>query len=82
MVLLLAAVAFTILLNEILREHGRTSKLALAVGGDAKGKVSIGLYVAAIPLAFVSPWIADAIYVSVAMIWLVPDRRIERKLRD
>jgi uncharacterized membrane protein len=82
MVFLLAALAYTILLHEILIEQGPKSKLAIAVGKDIKGKISAGLYLAAIPLAFVSQWIADAIYVSVALIWLVPDRRIERKLRD
>jgi uncharacterized membrane protein len=81
-VLLLAALAYTILLREILIEQGPESKLAIAVGKDVKGKISAGLYLAAIPLAFVSQWIADAIYVAVALIWLVPDRRIERKLRD
>jgi uncharacterized membrane protein len=81
-VLLLAALAYTILLREILIEQGPESKLAIAVGKDVKGKISAGLYLAAIPLAFVSQWIAEAIYVAVALIWLVPDRRIERKLRD
>ena len=81
-VLTLAALAYTILLNEILREQGPASTLARAIGKDVKGKVSLGLYVAAIPLALVSHWIADAIYASVALIWLVPDPRIERKLRD
>jgi uncharacterized membrane protein len=81
-VLLLAALAYTILLREILIEQGPESKLAIAVGKDVKGKISAGLYLAAIPLAFVSQWIADAIYVAVALIWLVPDRRIERKLRN
>jgi hypothetical protein len=50
------------------------------VGGDAKGKVSILIYAAAIPLAYVRPWIADALYLTVALIWLIPDRRIERTL--
>ncbi|HEU5180382.1 MAG TPA: TMEM175 family protein [Candidatus Polarisedimenticolia bacterium] len=76
-ILLFAAVAYTILQGAIVREHGPESSLRQAVGGDAKGKVSIVLYVAAIPLAFLNPWISIAIYVTVAMIWLVPDRRIE-----
>jgi uncharacterized membrane protein len=52
--------------------------VAAAVGGDLKGKISALLYVAAIPLAFVNQWFSDAIFVTVALIWLVPDRRIER----
>ena len=76
-ILLLAAIAYTILQTAIVREHGPESRLRLAVGGDAKGKISIVLYVAAIPLAFVNPWISIALYVTVAMAWLVPDRRIE-----
>ncbi len=81
-ILLLAGVAYTIMIREILREEGPNSRLARAIGNDVKGKISVGLYVIAIPLAFVSPWIADAIYVTVVLIWLVPDRRIERTLRD
>jgi hypothetical protein len=54
--------------------------LAAAIGADLKGKMSAVLYLAAIPLAFVSEWISDALYVAVAVIWLVPDRRIERHL--
>jgi uncharacterized membrane protein len=79
-VLLLAAIAYTILQQVLIRLHGPSSKLALAVGSDRKGKVSALLYVAAIPLAFVNEWIADAIYVLVAAMWLVPDRRIESKV--
>jgi len=81
-VLLLAAVAYTILQRAIIAEQGSGSRLAAAVGGDRKGKVSLALYAAAIPLAFVREWIADAIYVAVALIWLVPDRRIEARLRE
>jgi uncharacterized membrane protein len=80
-VLLLAAIAYTILLRAILAEQGPHSKLAAAVGKDVKGKVSAGLYAVAIPLAFVNQWIAGAIYVFVALMWLVPDRRIESKLK-
>ena len=81
-VLLMAAIAYTILLYAIIAEQGPDSKLAAAVGGDVKGKVSAGLYVAAIPLAFVHQWIADGIYVLVALIWLAPDPRIESRLRE
>ena len=79
-VLLLSAIAYTILLYAILAEQGPHSQLAAAVGRDVKGRVSTGLYVAAIPLAFVHQSIAHAIYVCVALIWLVPDRRIERQV--
>ena len=81
-VLLLAAVAYTILQTMILGEQGTDSKLAAAVGGDRKGKLSMAFYLVAIPSAFASQWIADAIYVLVALIWLIPDRRIESKLKE
>jgi len=77
-VLLLAAIAYTILQAAIIRDQGPASRLRAAVGNDVKGKISAGLYVAAIPLAFVRPWISDCLYVLVASIWLVPDRRIEQ----
>jgi uncharacterized membrane protein len=79
-VLLLAAIAYTILVRTILASEGRQSKLAKAIGRDFKGYLSLALYLAAIPLAFVYQSIADALYVTVALIWLVPDRRIERHL--
>ena len=80
-VLLGCAVAYTILTWTILHaQHGRNRRLAAAIGSDFKGKLSLAFYVAAIPLAFVHQAIADVLYVSVALIWLVPDRRIESKL--
>ena len=81
-VLLLAAVAWTILQASLIRADGSASKLAEAVGNDFKGKLSTLLYVAAVPLAFYSPWLADGVYASVAVIWLVPDRRIESSLAE
>ena len=81
-VLLMAAIAYTILQTMIVAEHSANSKLAQAVGKDKKGKLSMALYAAAIPLAFVNQWIADGLYVLVAMLWLVPDRRIESKLNE
>ena len=78
--LLLAAVAFTVLVRCIIVAQGSESVLARAVGRDWKGKVSIIGYFAAIILAFVNPWISCVIYAAVAMMWLVPDRRIERNL--
>lgn len=79
--LLLAAIAYFILQTAIIAEEGPDSGLRAALGRDLKGKVSPLLYLAAIPLAFVSPWIALGVYVFVALMWLVPDRRIESAVR-
>jgi uncharacterized membrane protein len=79
-VMVCAAVAYFILTRALIALHGRDSVLATAVGRDFKGKVSIVLYLVAIPLAFVSSWLACALYVLVAIIWFVPDRRIEKTL--
>jgi uncharacterized membrane protein len=76
-VLLMSGIAYYILEQTIIRSQGAESKLKAAVGGDFKGKISVVLYAIAIPLAFVHQVLADAIYVSVALMWLVPDRRIE-----
>jgi uncharacterized membrane protein len=81
-VLLLAGVAYLILQTAIIVDQGPRSKLAAAVGQDVKGKLSAGLYAVAIPLAFFHPWIAQALYVLVALMWLIPDRRIELKLHE
>ena len=78
LVLLMAAIAYYILQSRILRLEGPDSTLARAVGRDRKGKISPVIYAAAIPLAYVSPWISGALYVLVALIWLIPDPRIER----
>ena len=80
-VLLMAAVAYTILQTMILGEQGADSKLAVAVGKDKKAKLSMLLYLVAIPSAFAHQWIADGLYVLVALIWLIPDPRIESKLK-
>ncbi len=79
-VLLMAAIAYYILQRTIIAQQGRDSLLAAAIGKDRKGKLSPVFYLAAIPLAFVSPWISSALYVFVALLWFVPDRRIERLL--
>ena len=79
-VLLMAAIAYWILQRSIVVHQGKGSLLATAIGNDWKGKLSPALYLAASPLAFVSPWIANAVYVLVALLWFVPDRRIERVL--
>jgi len=81
-VLLLAGFAYWLLVRALIARHGADSVLATAIGNDFKGNVSLFAYVFAIPLAFVNPWIACAIYVAVAILWLVPDRRIERALAD
>jgi len=78
-VTLCAAIAYYILQSVIVAHEGRDSALAKALGRDWKGKVSPVLYASAIPLAFVNRWIAVALYVLVALIWLVPDRRLERR---
>ncbi len=78
--LLMAAVAYWVLQRAIMAKHGRDSLLAVAVGTDLKGKLSPVFYLVAIPSAFISPWIAGLIYVGVALVWLVPDRRIENVL--
>jgi uncharacterized membrane protein len=80
-VLLFAGVAWLILQSALVMEEGPESRLAAAVGTDAKGKASAGLYAVAIPLAFVQRWIAAGIYVFVALMWLIPDRRIEAQLK-
>src|SRR6266516_1329043 len=79
-VLLCAAIAYFILTRALLSIHARDSVLATALGEDFKGKVSMVIYLAAIPLAFVRSWLACALYVLVAVMWLVPDRRIEKTL--
>lgn len=79
-VLLMAAIAYWILQRAIIGAQGDDSLLAYAIGRDLKGKLSPLLYFSAIPLAYVSPWISGGLYILVAFMWLVPDRRIERVL--
>jgi uncharacterized membrane protein len=80
-VLACAALSYVALQAQIIALNGRESQLAVATGDDFKGKLSIGLYLAAIALAFVRPWVAILLYVTVALIWLVPDTRIESLLK-
>ncbi len=77
-VLLMAAIAYWLLQRTIIAQQGRDSLLAVVVGNDLKGKISPVLYAIAIPSAFFQAWIAGALYVLVALLWLIPDRRIER----
>jgi uncharacterized membrane protein len=76
-VLAMAAIGYTLLQRAIIAANGRTSRLATALGHDLKGKLSLASYIAAVPLAYVNPWIAVALYIAIALMWLVPDRRIE-----
>jgi uncharacterized membrane protein len=82
MVLLFAAIAYFILTRVLIALHGRESVLATAVGRDFKGKVSIVVYLSAIPISFVNSWLAFSLYVLVAVMWLIPDRRIEKTLSE
>jgi uncharacterized membrane protein len=79
-VLLGAAIAYSILVRSLVGSHGPTSRIARAVGNDAKGKLSLVAYVSAVAVAPFAPWLSIGIYITVALIWLVPDRRIERVL--
>ncbi len=80
-VLLMSAVAYTILVRVLVKHHGADSTLAKALGNDFKGKVSLAAYASAIPLAFVNEWISMGIYVAVAALWFVPDQRIEKEFK-
>jgi TMEM175 potassium channel family protein len=74
------AIAYTLLTLTLLALHDGGSQLASAIGSDRKGKVSLAVYVVSIPLAFVAPWLSLALFVTVAVMWFVPDRRVERVL--
>ena len=81
-VMICAATAYYILAHVLISHHGRDSALAKALGRDVKGKVSLLFYAVAIPLSFFSSWLACGLYVLVAVIWLIPDRRIERIMSE
>jgi uncharacterized membrane protein len=78
-VLLLAGIAYYLLQTAIIRAQGPGSKLAEAIGSDVKGKISPVIYASAIPLAFVQPWVSIGLYITVALLWLVPDPRVEAR---
>jgi uncharacterized membrane protein len=82
LVMLCSALAYTVLQTSIIASHGRESHLARAVGADFKGKASIALYLLSIPLAFWQGWMSLALFVGGALMWLVPDRRIESSLAE
>jgi uncharacterized membrane protein len=80
-VLFMAAVAYLLLESAIVARNGRSSALAVALGSDLKGKLSLAIYAVSIPLAFLQPWISIALYGVVALMWFVPDRRIESAVK-
>jgi uncharacterized membrane protein len=82
LVLLCAAIAYLILTTALIAHHGKDSTLAIAIGRDFKGKLSIAIYATAILLAFINSFVAFSLYIVVAIIWLIPDRRIERAIRS
>ena len=81
-VLLLNGLAYYILARVLIAHHGRDSKLAIALGKDYKGIASLVIYTLAIALSFLNSWLAVALYIVVAVIWFVPDRRIEKTFAD
>ncbi len=81
-IMLLAGAAYWILQSALIAGEGEASKLAAAVGRDVKGKASVACYAVSIPLAFLQQWASDAIFVIVALMWLVPDRRIQSKIEE
>jgi uncharacterized membrane protein len=81
-VMLFAGTAYFILTRLLIARHGKDSTLAASIGDDRKGKMSLAAYSVAIPLSFVQPWVACACYVGVAIMWLIPDPRIEKALHQ
>jgi len=79
--LMLAGVAYTILVRFILATHGKDSDIARAIGSDFKGNISVAAYVAAIAIAFYNPWISGGLFIAVALMWFIPDRRIEKVIK-
>ena len=80
LVLLMSAIAYYILSQVLVFHHGKESTLAIEIGRDFKGKISVGIYTLAVLLSFVNSWLALTLYVAVAIVWLIPDRRIEKNL--
>lgn len=79
-ILLMCAVSYTLLQNSIIKQQGSESVLAKAVEKDFKGKISLACHIIALPLAFASPWVSEILYVIVALLWVIPDRRIEKQI--
>jgi uncharacterized membrane protein len=81
-IMLCSAIAYTILTISLVTYHGKDSPLAIALGRDIKGKISLAIYAAAIPISFVNSWFACGMYALVSIIWVIPDRRIEKTLSN
>ena len=81
-ILLMCSVSYTILQNKLIHLHGKESLLHEAIRKDTKGKISVIFYILAIPLAFVSTWISGILFIAVALIWIIPDNRIESKINN
>jgi uncharacterized membrane protein len=79
-ILLMCAISYTLLQNQIIKLEGKDSILYKAVEKDKKGKISLACYISAVPLSFVSPWISGFLYFTVALMWIIPDRRIEKQI--
>jgi uncharacterized membrane protein len=80
--LLLAGIAYFVLTKSLVAHHGKNSMLAKSIGNDWKGMVSVVVYLIAIPIAFLKPWLACALYTFVALMWLLPDRRLEKHVHE
>ena len=76
----MCAISYFTLQNKIVKNEGKDSALFRAVEKDVKGKISLACYILAIPLSFVSPWISGVLYTAVALIWIIPDKRIENQI--
>lgn len=81
MVLLMAALSYPLLLHSLIKLHGKDSLLSTSIGRDFKGKISIAIYILGILVSFLNPWISFGLYCVVAMIWFIPDTRIEKRLK-
>lgn len=79
-ILFMCAIAYTLLQNKLIQLHGKESLLQQAVKDDKKGKISVICYASAIPLAFVAPWISGILYIIIALLWIIPDKRIETEI--
>jgi uncharacterized membrane protein len=80
-ILLMSAIAYFILAQSLIRHHGKESTIAIAIGKDVKGKISLVIYALAVPLSFLNAWVAFGLYIFVAFMWFIPDRRIEKVLQ-
>mgnify|MGYP001555834380 FL=1 len=81
-ILLMCAISYTLLLFELIRLHGKDSLLATSIGKDSKGKISVIFYILGIMVSFYNPWISVGLYFIVAIIWFIPDMRIEKRLKN